>query len=688
MTPKMSNILKSVIVAASVASLMVACGNHNRGFRPKKRNTGIEGLGKGTPQELARGAQDQLTRQLVAKALMGRSDADIQNAALLSQILPESAAGVILGTKASIARVQASPSLATANMMVTTPSETGSGTAIQATISSVVGSAAAAKSLEVTGQFEPGSSYMDQSAGGVQFKAACYENCKSLLVLVTANEANAAYMFSINQTTGVGTIIGSSLGSRLKSYDEAMRLANVETAPNVAPYAPDGSTLTVGQTIAVPVDAAAQPVAVDPLASGEVKTGVEEQPAPVATGEVKTGVEEQPAPVATGEVKTDVEEQPAPVATGEVKTGVEEQPAPAAAVESGDGEFEVVNGVKIRKPQMGGDLETNAALLAQFQVGPGATVSAEMLDKARAAAKSNLNDHFAALLPVFGLIFRTQDEATEIRPFFILKTFGGNLISEDGEGPAEEQSLDLNKDILGGKVAGAGVFNIPGEGTNTILDLSFICHDSCRSIDILLGVIAGEIVSGPGGKPQIKGRAVGHAVYRFKAVQDSEIMNLEYTSAGLVLPPSAMADFSAGKAVVRQCMESARALDERLPCVQAAGQDEVKVDACLAKKGAEKEEAECIISGMKAMQELVRPVNEAAFGTELVAKQSELVEQGFARMRAQAKELAEMKPRLTTAEQPAPVATGEVKTGDVEQPAPVTTNEFRDLSKERGTTAK
>ncbi|MCB0386917.1 MAG: hypothetical protein KDD43_16095, partial [Bdellovibrionales bacterium] len=329
-------------------------------------------------------------------------------------------------------------------------------------------------------------------------------------------------------------------------------------------------------------------------------------------------------------------------------------------------------------------------VLARFQVEPGAQVSEDLLARAREVAKEMLTDHFAVMVPLFGVIQRTQDEATELRPFFIVSTpSGGSLISDDGEGPAEEQALKIDKEILAGTKKGKHLVVIPDERTNLVLSIDFVCQDSCKSLDLVLNFGMGEVIPATdGGRPKINGRALGYAVYRFKAVEGSEVMNLEYTSAGPVLPPTAMAEFKVSTESGRQCIEATKAIDERTPCFEAAGQDETKLDACLAKKGAEMERAECSITHMKASSALMRPVVEAAVGSAYAEKKQSNDEASYVAIRAAAKKMSEMKPRLA-AEQPVPAVTGEVKpTGEEVPEATGGGDEFRDLSKERGTSAK
>ena len=598
MTPKMSNILKSLIAATAVASLVVACGNHNRGFRPKKRKAGVDGLvaGKDTPTQLARAAQDQLARQLVAKALMGRTDADVQDVDLLNRLLPESAASVILGTKASIASAEASPSLAGAGLAVTTPSDTGSNM-IQATISSIVGSTSSARAVEGTGQLEPGKSFMDTQVGDVQFKAACYESCKSLLVLVTAGDASAAYMFAISN--GVGTIVGSSLGSRLKTYDVAARSANLSSPAAAAAFRPSAAALGSGtQTIMVPDDSAAQPIGNDPLIDKQEKV-----PPAVEEKDVVSGDDQQGDPEKTVETAPPV--------------GGEDKEKPALVEETSTVDAQIASGKRALPAVPGGDAETNLKILMTTLADPGTQIPADQVENFQAIAAETLLNQFSVDVPVFNFRRREVDGKVELMPAYVVETYGGTVLFSDGE----DQQITLNENLLSGKTGGGGFYGLDREN-NLILALRFRCKDSCKKIYSIASLLVGKLTDAGGGRSALSSdtKLMGQAVFEFDAVEGSEFMNITYSSGGPSMDPQVIYELAKNTQTMVACMAAAKEKDERTPCVDNAGEDKAAAQLCLSKVSTQLEAVDCSMAYRVSYNKKLRPIIEATQGKAYAEK--------------------------------------------------------------------
>jgi hypothetical protein len=216
-------------VAVVTASLIVACGRNvnNGGFRPRKNGTSTLGIypGKPGPGSFATLSPEQKSlrlRQIIAKVLLGKSEAEVNDLEELNRLLPESAADIILGVSAELGK--AGSSVDPQRGQTDPASVVARESLLRSNISAVIGPESQAKSVVVSGEFQPDKTYLKIEEGGVEFRAACYEGCENFVVFISSGEAKAGFIFKINNETGSGQIVASTLGSRLRTFEDAKKL--------------------------------------------------------------------------------------------------------------------------------------------------------------------------------------------------------------------------------------------------------------------------------------------------------------------------------------------------------------------------------------------------------------------------------------------------------------------------------
>lgn len=223
--------IKVATVVVATASLIVACGRNvnNGGFKPRKNGTSTLGIypGKPGPGSFAKLSPEQKSlrlRQIIAKVLMQKSEAEVNDLEGLNRLLPESAAEIILGVSAQLG-LSGSP----VDTTQVGGAVSGAGSAVReslmrSNILAVIGPQSEARSIVVSGEFDPDKNYMQVESGGVEFRAACYEGCDNLILLITKDNAQAGFLFKIDRSTGAAQIVSSTLGSRFRTFEDAKNL--------------------------------------------------------------------------------------------------------------------------------------------------------------------------------------------------------------------------------------------------------------------------------------------------------------------------------------------------------------------------------------------------------------------------------------------------------------------------------
>ncbi|MBK7844436.1 MAG: hypothetical protein IPJ71_12175 [Bdellovibrionales bacterium] len=280
--------IKVATLVVATASVIVACGRNvnNGGFRPRKTGTSTLGIypGKPGPGSFATLSPEQKSlrlRQIIAKVLLGKSEAEVNDLEGLNRLLPESAADIILGVSADLSKVGSSVDQQrgqTDSAIVAAREGLR-----RSNIYAVIGPESQAKSVVVTGEFQLGETYLKINEGDVEFRATCYEGCENFLVFISSGEAKAGFIFKINNETGSGQIVASTLGSRLRTFEDAKKLlaagegvARTIVAPTIPPGSGDSvvppavveGTDTGGSTDALPPGDQAG----DTPLTGEMKT--------------------------------------------------------------------------------------------------------------------------------------------------------------------------------------------------------------------------------------------------------------------------------------------------------------------------------------------------------------------------------------------------------------------------------
>jgi hypothetical protein len=222
--------IELAIVAVVTASLIVACGRNvnNGGFKPRKNGTSTLGIdpGKPGPGSFVKLAPEQKTvrlRQIIAKVLMGKSDAEISDLEGLNRLLPESAVDIILGVSAELGLSGSSVDVQRDGAVSSVESAAGE-SLMRSNVSAVIGPVSEAKTAIGSGEFQPTKNYMKVESDGVEFRAACYEGCENLIVLISKDNAQAGFLFKIDKQTGAGQLVSSTLGSGFRPFEEAKKL--------------------------------------------------------------------------------------------------------------------------------------------------------------------------------------------------------------------------------------------------------------------------------------------------------------------------------------------------------------------------------------------------------------------------------------------------------------------------------
>ncbi|MBK9039988.1 MAG: hypothetical protein IPL83_12630 [Bdellovibrionales bacterium] len=143
--------LATVVVVT--ASLIVACGRNvnNGGFRPRKNGTSTLGIdpGKPGPGSFAKLAPEQKTvrlRQIIAKVLMQKSEAEVNDLEGLHRLLPESAAEIILGVSAELGKAGSSVDVQRDGAVSSVESAAGE-SLMRSNVSAVIGPQSEARSV-------------------------------------------------------------------------------------------------------------------------------------------------------------------------------------------------------------------------------------------------------------------------------------------------------------------------------------------------------------------------------------------------------------------------------------------------------------------------------------------------------------------------------------------------------------
>ena len=217
-------------VAVVTASLIVACGRNvnNGGFRPRKNGTSTLGIdpGKPGPGSFAKLAPEQKTvrlRQIVAKVLMQKSEAEVNDLEGLHRLLPESAAEIILGVSAELGLSGSSVDVQREGAVSSVESAAGE-SLMRSNVSAVIGPVSEAKTAIGSGEFQPTKNYMKVDSDGVEFRSGCYESCDNLIVLISKDNTHAGFLFKIDRPTGAGQLVSSTLGSGFRTFEEAKKL--------------------------------------------------------------------------------------------------------------------------------------------------------------------------------------------------------------------------------------------------------------------------------------------------------------------------------------------------------------------------------------------------------------------------------------------------------------------------------
>lgn len=222
--------IKLATVAVVTASLIVACGRNvnNGGFRPRKNGTstlgidplklGLDGFAKLKPEN-----QTLVLRQIIARVLMKRSDAEINDLEGLHRLLPETAADIILGVSVELGNVGSSVDPQRGQ---TEPARDAENADLLLTkISAVIGPVSEAKSVIGSGEIKPTKEFLIVQQDGVEFRAACYrQDCRDFLVLISSGQKNAGFRFKINRETGSSEVVASTLGTAVQTFEEAKKL--------------------------------------------------------------------------------------------------------------------------------------------------------------------------------------------------------------------------------------------------------------------------------------------------------------------------------------------------------------------------------------------------------------------------------------------------------------------------------
>ncbi|MBK8201578.1 MAG: hypothetical protein IPK68_04415 [Bdellovibrionales bacterium] len=222
--------IKVATVVVATASLIVACGRNvnNGGFRPRKNGTstlgidplklGLDGFAKLKPEN-----QTLVLRQIIAKVLMKRSDAEINDLEGLHRLLPETAADIILGVSVELGNVGSSVDPQRGQ---TEPARDAENADMLLTkISAVIGPVSEAKSVIGSGEIKPTKEFLIVQQDGVEFRAACYrQDCRDFLVLISSGQKNAGFRFKINRETGSSEVVASTLGTAVQTFEEAKKL--------------------------------------------------------------------------------------------------------------------------------------------------------------------------------------------------------------------------------------------------------------------------------------------------------------------------------------------------------------------------------------------------------------------------------------------------------------------------------
>jgi hypothetical protein len=221
--------MKVATLVVATASVIVACGRNvnNGGFRPRKNGTSTLGIypGKPGPGSFATLSPEQKSlrlRQIIAKVLLGKSDAEVNDLEGLNRLLPESAADIILGVSAELGK--AGSSVDQQRGQTDPASVVARESLLRSNISAVIGPESQAKSVVVSGEFQSGKTQLNIKEGDLEFRAACYEGCENFVVFISSGEAKAGFIFKINNETGSGQIVASTLGSRLRTFEDAKKL--------------------------------------------------------------------------------------------------------------------------------------------------------------------------------------------------------------------------------------------------------------------------------------------------------------------------------------------------------------------------------------------------------------------------------------------------------------------------------
>lgn len=198
--------------------LVAACGKNvnNSGFKAKKRNNATLGIfngkaGKGSFFTLSNDDQDQYARSLAARLLLGMSEGEVNNDEVLRALFPTSVRSFVHGISAKLGGGASSD-----------PNSVNRRSLDVFLIIGQVGSRDI-KEVSLAAEFDVTGPLFKGNVGSVEFRAKCYENCWALIVYVKLNDAQAAFLFKVDQTTGVGELIASSLGRPLLPSTASVR---------------------------------------------------------------------------------------------------------------------------------------------------------------------------------------------------------------------------------------------------------------------------------------------------------------------------------------------------------------------------------------------------------------------------------------------------------------------------------